>query len=278
MNFMNWFETQTRLFPNAMFVDLVHVRTAGSSRLKRYVLPREEPSSIASLVLTDAHQAAEALRGVQTFSVALVEENKVEPVSEHMMRVGDAMGPGASYDSESPSLEGVCKQLMRHTEALMRSHTLGAQQTHNALSEENNRLRARLDALEGRHFETVALQEELLSQRHVRELESMRAVAGEKRKEAAIRSVTTLLPAIVPTVANRLLGGGSGPAASADEGPKTDPIISALASSITEEQGKALARVLRPEQLAALGMLFQRHGAKDPKRDPGSSGTPSNVN
>jgi len=278
MNFMNWFETQARLFPNAVFVDLVHVRTAGSSRLKRYVLPREDPSSIASLVLTDAHQAAEALRGVQTFSVALVEENKIEPVSEHMMRVGDAMGPGASYDSESPSLEGVCKQLMRHTEALMRSHTLGAQQTHNTLSLENERLRARLDALEGRHFETVALQEELISQRHVRDLESMRAVAGEKRKEAALRTVSTLLPAIVPAVAHKLLGSAAGPDTPADTAPKTDPIIGALANSITDEQRMALARVLRPEQVAALGMLFQRHGAKDPKRDPGTSGTPSNVN
>jgi hypothetical protein len=272
VNFLNWFETQTRLFPAAMFVDLVHVRTAGSSRLKRYVLPREDPGSIASLVLTDAHQAAEAMRGVQTFSVALVEENKVEPVSEHLMRVGDTMGPGASYDSESPSLEGVCKQLMRHTEALMRSHTLGAQQTHNTLSQENERLRARLDALEGKHFETVALQEELLSQRHLRDIEAMRAMAGEKRKETLLRTVATLAPAVVPTMTNKLLGG------SAEASPAAlDPTIAAFADSLTDEQRMALARLLRPEQVAALGMLFQRHGAGGPKRPP-SSGTPNNVN
>jgi len=275
MNFLNWFETQTRLFPSAVFVDLTHVRTAGSSRLKRYVLPREDPGSIASLVLTDAHQAAEAMRGVQTFSVGLVEENKTEPVSEHLMRVGDAMGPGASYDSESPSLEGVCKQLMRHTEALMRSHTLGAQQTHNTLSQENERLRGRLDALEGKHFETIALQEELLSQRHLRDIEAMRAVAGEKRKETLLRTVATLAPAMVPTMANKLLGGAGQPEAA----PRpVDPAIGAFAESLTDEQRMALSRLLRPEQVAALGMLFQRHGSNAPKRNPGNSGTPSNVN
>jgi hypothetical protein len=275
MNFLNWFETQTRLFPGAVFVDLTHVRTAGSSRLKRYVLPREDPGSIASLVLTDAHQAAEAMRGVQTFSVGLVEENKTEPVSEHLMRVGDAMGPGASYDSESPSLEGVCKQLMRHTEALMRSHTLGAQQTHNTLSQENERLRGRLDALEGKHFETIALQEELLSQRHLRDIEAMRAVAGEKRKETLLRTVATLAPAMVPTMANKLLGGAGQPEAA----PRpVDPAIGAFAESLTDEQRMALSRLLRPEQIAALGMLFQRHGSNGPKRNPGNSGTPSNVN
>jgi hypothetical protein len=272
MNFLNWFETQTRLFPNAMFVDLVHVRTAGSSRLKRYVLPREDPGSIASLVLTDAHQAAEAMRGVQTFSVALVEESKVEPVSEHLMRVGDTMGPGASYDSESPSLEGVCKQLMRHTEALMRSHTLGAQQTHSTLSQENERLRARLDSLEQKHFETVALQEELLSQRHLRDIDAMRAMASEKRKETLLRTVSTLAPAVIPSVANKLLGTGG---AAAPEGQRPpDPAIGAFADSLTDEQRVALSRLLRPEQVAALGMLFQRHGGP-PKRNPGN---PSNVN
>ena len=272
MNFLSWFETQTRLFPSATFVDLVHVRTAGSSRLKRYVLPREDPGSIASLVLTDAHQAAEAMRGVQTFSVALMEESKVEPVSEHLMRVGDAMGPGASYDSESPSLEGVCKQLMRHTEALMRSHTLGAQQTHNTLSQENERLRARLDSLEQKHFETVALQEELISQRHLRDIDAMRAMAGEKRKEALLRTVATLAPAVIPSVTNKLLGGGGG---AAPEGQRpADPAIGAFAESLTDEQRLALSRLLRPEQVAALGMLFQRHGGP-PKRNPGN---PSNVN
>jgi hypothetical protein len=103
----------------------------------------------------------------------------------------------------------------------------------------------------------------------------MRAVAGEKRKETLLRTVATLAPAMVPTMANKLLGGAGQPEAA--PGP-VDPAIGAFAESLTDEQRMALSRLLRPEQVAALGMLFQRHGSNGPKRNPGNSGTPSNVN
>lgn len=274
MKFAAWFFSQTQLFPQAVCADVYAVRRVGSMRLTRYKFAEnQDREALANLIERQATEAAHTLATVQVV-IALVDQYDARIV-EHALQLPESVSPSATYDLESPTLEGVCKQLMRHTEALMKSHTLGAQQTHNALSLENERLRARLDALEGRHFETVALQEELLSQRHTRDIEAMRAVAGEERKAAMFRSVNTVLPAMLPEVANKLLGRGN--AAEAPAQAPTDPAINAFAESLTQEQLGALSSVLRPEQVVALGLLFQRHKPKSPPPPPSDPGD-NNLN
>jgi hypothetical protein len=108
------------------------------------------------------------------------------------------------------------------------------------------RLRARLDALEGRHFETIALQEELLSQRHERDLDALRAARAEARKDQLVNKVGTLLPAVT----SKFMG----------KEVQKDPAVGALVESLSQEQTQALARMLRPDQLTLLGVLMQRHG------------------
>src|SRR5688572_30240364 len=103
-----WLETQTKLFPQAVFLDVIHARTVGSRRVHRFVLPEEgkDPSSVLSQALTKAEADARTHGGGQhIYALTLIDPETNEAVSEFRLHAGE-QDVGAAYDTELPTSEG----------------------------------------------------------------------------------------------------------------------------------------------------------------------------
>lgn len=251
MDLYVWFETQTKLFPEAVYLDLIHVRPVGSKRVQRFVLPEKDPASIVSQALTLMQKnARQQAGGQQIYALGLVNPEDNETVSEFRITSGD-QDVGAAHDSELPNAEGIIKQVLRFNSNLHREARMGFSTTQRALIDENERLRERCGQLEERHMQVMTLQEELLSTRHEREVMAVQAMRAEGRKDKALSHVATL----APVVARRMLGVGQDPAA-------VDPLIAQLGGSLTDAQIQALMSILSPTQQAAAYELFIKQRAQ----------------
>lgn len=166
-----WFETQSKLFPEAIFLDLINARPVGSKRVHRFVLPEKDPASILSQALTKAESDARTQHGGQhTYVLALVDHETGDSVSEFRFSSGDK-DVGAAHDAELPTTEGIVKQMLRFNANLHRDVRLAFKESQQSLIQENIRLRDRCGVLEERHQQVMVLQEDLMSARHERELD-----------------------------------------------------------------------------------------------------------
>lgn len=260
MDLMTWLETQSLLFPGVVWIDLMHMRSTGIVRATRFAMPDKDKSAIASLIMTSAHSACAGSRGPQTFILYLLEENGFEPVCQHPLSVENQ----ARSPEELPSTsEGVLKQVMNHNAMLMRHVNENAEKSyasHNILAAENERLRTRCEVVENKHLEVMALQEEILSMRGEREIAQMRARSSEARKSKLANSLSDLMPMVGPTIAGKL--------GFEVQQPERDPALGGFLKTITNEQLAKLQGVLRPEQIAALGMLYKKHVIEEDEHKP----------
>jgi hypothetical protein len=253
MDLYSWFETQTKLFPEAVYLDLIHARPVGSKRVQRFVLPEKDPASIVSQTLTLMQKnARQHAGGQQVYALALVNPEDNETVSEFRITSGD-QDVGAAHDSELPNAEGIIKQILRFNSNLHREARMGFDVTQRAIINENERLRERCGQLEERHMQVMALQEELLSTRHEREVMTVKAMRAEGRKDKALAQVATL----APVVARRFLNSGQ-----AGEEATTDPLIAQLGGSLTDTQIQSLMGILSPAQQVAAYELFVKQRAQ----------------
>ena len=244
-----WLLAQRKL-TGAKYVELRHIGvTDEASPVQRWLVDDGGAGSLASEIWTSAQQWADGIgSGPQRFAVAVLDV-KDKPLAQYLMRAAtDAVG-GLSYDSEPATLAGVTKQLMRHTEAIMRGSAAAHAQLIEHLLREHARLSTRCEALEGRHLELLELSEDLLSQRSTRELTRERALMQERRKDDLLRKMGTLLPVVMAK-----LSGSSLPA-------QLDPAVAELAKSLDAEQLDKLTAVLRPEQVIALTTVLERSAA-----------------
>lgn len=138
---------------------------------------------------------------------------------------------------EVPNKRGLIGQQMRHTEALMKITVGFAKENQKTLREENKELRQRIRELEAKGVETVKQYEELISMRHVRDLEFVKLQNGERRKD----QVGHLLMMLAPTVAAKFLGGGA--KAAVEVGAKTpfEVMIEGFLSSLDAKQLQNIA-------------------------------------
>lgn len=152
---------------------------------------------------------------------------------------------------DAPTATGLVGQLMRHNEIHMRTNaatyqvTLGVMsRTIQDLADENARMRRdRAD-----HLNEL---EEARSRQAERDLEGLRQINADNRKEGVINKITGLLP----LVANRMLGGGDPSAAGA--GAAMSILASELADSLNQEQMIKIASTLSPNQQALLAELMR---------------------
>jgi len=158
---------------------------------------------------------------------------------------------------DAPTATGLVGQLMRHNEIHMRTAaatyqmTLGVMsRTVQDLAEENQRMRKDRSA----HLSEL---EEARSRQAERDLEGLRQINADTRKDEALKKITGLLP----IVAHRLLGGQDQSAASA--GTAMSLLASELADSLNQEQMLKIASALGPNQQALLAELIRT--AKDTK-------------
>jgi hypothetical protein len=241
-----WLVAQRKL-AGAKYVELRHIGvTDEASSVQRWLVDDGGAGTLASEIWTSAQQWADGIgSGPQRFAVAVLDA-KDKPLAQYLMRAAtDAVG-GLAYDSEPATLAGVTKQLMRHTEAIMRGSAAAHAQLIEHLLREHARLSTRCEALEGKHLELLELSEDLLSQRSGRELTRERALMHERRKDELLRKMGMLLPVLMAKLSGTAL-----PA-------QLDPAVRELAKSLDAEQLDKLTAVLRPEQVIALTTMLER--------------------
>lgn len=215
----------------------------------------------AAQLETSATQDAEGLAGgVQSYAVvAHYSEAPDAPGRRFTMRV--ASSPDADDGSEDPSRtetpdkSGIVAQSMRHSEALMKMATAGAQQTIQALTRQLAIKDETIAKLSEKHLESIELIEDLSSSKHERDLRLLRETNTQKRQDDLVNMVTPLVPVMLAKLTGqKVLPGGAGDG------------VRALLTSITEDQFGSLMQVLRPEQQALVANMMREMQEADEKR------------
>jgi len=127
---------------------------------------------------------------------------------------GDDLNPEDIEDIEElASRKGLLTQLMRHQEKTIKVGLGGAAVAQATLKSQLEAAYKRITDLEGRHLETVKVYEELLSAKHMRDLELRKLDNDERRKE----QVAGILMQGFPILLNKFMSNKALP-----PGPATD--------------------------------------------------------
>jgi len=177
---------------------------------------------------------------------------------------------------EVPNKRGLISQQMRHNESLMKITVGFAKDNQQRLAQENKELRGEITAMKRTHVESLKQYEELISMRHVRDIEFKKLENGERRKD----QVGHILMQLAPVVASKFLGGGS--KAAIEMGAKTplEVMLEGFLSTFNQEQlGKlAQAGILSPVQMAGfmeiVGYILDRQAAEEAARKAKSGEAP----
>lgn len=187
---------------------------------------------------------------------------------------GDADAPGGGDDA--PTATGLVGQLMRHLEVKERVQAAMYQTTIGTMSRMISDFsgEARELRLEQRARENEL--EEARSRQAERDLEGLRQISADKRKDQAFERILALLP----VAASRMLGGGSQGDAPGEK--QTSAALSILANeladSLSQEQFLRIAGALGPNQQILLGELIRtakQARAREQGGDQGAGQTPS---
>ncbi len=169
---------------------------------------------------------------------------------------------------EVPNKRGLISQQMRHTESLMKITVGFAKDNQNRLVQENKELKNELAIIKRTHVETLKQYEELISMRHVRDLEFKKLENGERRKD----QVGHILMQLAPVVASKFLGGGAKAAVEMGARTPLEVMLEGFLSTFDQTQlGKlANAGILSPVQMAGfmeiVGYILERQAADEASR------------
>lgn len=176
-----------------------------------------------------------------------------------------------SASSEPATKAGLFAQLMRHNESLMK---MTAASMGHVISTQTRMIQQNQEHIEKqghKDLETIELIEGLMSQKHVRELETMKAVAGQEQKEKIANQIMTLIPNIV----NRIGGKKLLP----ERTTPVEQMLHNMLNSLTPDQLGSLQSILKPDQQLAvfefMGKMKEQQEAQaraNLKVVPGSSG------
>ena len=184
----------------------------------------------------------------------------VDPDQDAAPRAGTALATldaGGGLNDERAQAASVVGLLMKHTHA---SAQLALGTTIDIVAhykEESERKDARIRELEERQARVLTMYEELLSAKHERELEMLRATNSEKRKDHLLEKLDMLIPVAVAKV----LPGGGKNAALGEE------LMRQLLKSLSREQLGALVGHLNPEQAALIHEIYVAYCEREEQRD-----------
>lgn len=166
---------------------------------------------------------------------------------------GEDEDDGAIERMQKANLMGL---LMKHTHAsaqLALGHTVDIVRHY---KEESERKDARIRELEDRHEKVLAMYEELLSMKHERELEMLRAQNSEKRKDQMLDKLDML----VPIAMSKVIPASKTPALG-------EELMRQLLKSLSREQLSQLVGHLSPEQAALIHEIYVAYAEREEKRD-----------
>lgn len=240
--------------------------TTGDQRVREWLFAEHASASeLASAIHGRAIEDASSQRGPVHYGLFAYAQGAKSYVDRTFLTVEgeDARNAGtalATLDAgderaQQASLVGL---LMKHTHAsaqLALGHTVDIVRHY---KDESDRKDARIRELEDRHSKVLEMYEELLSAKHERELEMLRATNSEKRKDHLLEKLDMLIPVAVAKV---LPGGGGKNAALGEE------LMRQLLKSLSREQLGALVGHLSPEQAALIHEIYLSYCEREEQRD-----------
>lgn len=245
--------------------------TTGDQRVREWRLVDINASELASAIYAGAVDDAKHQRGTiqyglfayvdgqknhadrMLFSIDNSEERGRSTALATLDAGGDDEDEGALERMQKATLMGL---LMRHTHAsaqLALGHTVDIVRHY---KEESERKDARIRELEERHEKVLAMYEELLSMKHERELEMLRAQNSEKRKDHLLDKLDML----VPIAMSKVIPASKTPALG-------EELMRQLLKSLTRDQLSALVTHLSPEQAALIHEIYTAYCEREEQRD-----------
>jgi len=213
------------------------------------------------------HDDAEGLGGLQRYLVVALDTGGAQ-LGRCTIRYSVAEEGGDEIDSEPATPKGLISQQMRHTEAIMRTHTMGTAGIIQAQQRTIVRQQETIETLVKDRMESLGTIESLMTEKHRRDMESQQQVFRQKLMADTFDRVKLLLPAVV----NRIAGKTVLPERHTPEAM----MVRGLVDSMTADQLDSFRSVLKPEQILALTELMQAE-AKNQAAEAAAS-TTSNGN
>jgi hypothetical protein len=188
-----------------------------------------------------AHDDAESLGGHQRYLIFAYYQNESKPLARTGFRMdaGDEDEGDEELESEPANAKGLVAQAMRHQEGNFRTSVLATNHIINMMQRTIDTQQETINNLLSGHLNNLKLVEDLVSQRHGRELAAKREDFNQSIKNDFAQKALKLLPAVVNRFAGKQVLPG--------ETPK-DVMLQDLAKSISQEQMMQIAQHLKPEQ------------------------------
>jgi hypothetical protein len=244
--------------------------SAGDQRVREWRLVDVNASELASVIYAGAVDDAKNQRGIVQYGLfAYVDgqkshadrmlfcidspDPKVRSTALATLDAGDDEDDGALERAQKANLVGL---LMKHTHAsaqLALGHTVDIIRHY---KEESERKDGRIRELEERHEKVLAMYEELLSMKHERELEMLRAQNSEKRKDHLLDKLDML----VPIAMSKVIPASKTPALG-------EELMRQLLKSLTRQQLSQLVGHLSPEQAALIHEIYVAYVEKEDERE-----------
>lgn len=187
---------------------------------------------------------------------------------------------------EAPNKKGLMGLLMRHQQVTLNLATATVKNVMSIQSQTIKESKERIKELEEHQLQTIRLTEDLMSGRHIRDLELRKLDNREKRMNEIAGVVLQGAPMLLSMVANS--GGGSAPEAApmvpASTAPATssqlESIVEGLMGSFTSEQFQKIASsgLFDPMQIMALVEIAKNVKAKQAAKEAAEAASKAVAN
>jgi hypothetical protein len=225
-------------------------------------------SELATAVYERAIEDATQQRGAVQYGLFAYAEGQKSYVDRTFLNVDApktstalATLDGSFEEDERAQRAGVVGLLMKHTHASAQLSLGATVDIVKHYKEESDRKDARIRELEERQTAVLRMYEELLSAKHERELEMLKAQNSEKRKDHMLEK----LDMVIPIAMAKVMPASTTPALG-------EELMRQLLKSLTREQMGALTSHLKPEQAALIHEIYLAYCEREEKRDAKQSG------
>jgi hypothetical protein len=243
--------------------------STGDQRVREWRLGEQIASELATTIYAGAVEDAKNQRGTIQYGLFAYVDGQKSHADRLLFCIENpdakrtalaTLDPGSEFEDDGGIDRGQKGQLvgllMRHTHAsaqLALGHTIDIVRHY---KEESDRKDARICELEERHEKVLTMYEELLSMKHQREMETLRAQNSERRKDHLLDKLDMLIPIamskVIPAAKTPALG---------------EELMRQLLKSLTRGQLSALVGHLSPEQAALIHEIYLTYCEREEQRD-----------
>ena len=248
--------------------------SSGDQRVREWRLAATSASELASVIYAGAVDDAKHQRGAVQYGLFAYLDGQKTHADRMLLTIDSGSGEGKRPTAALATLDGAAGDadddatiergqkanlmglLMRHTHAsaqLALGHTVDIVRHY---KEESERKDTRIRELEERHEKVLAMYEELLSMKHERELEMLRAQNSEKRKDHMLDKLDMLVPIamskVMPVSKTPALG---------------EELMRQLLKSLSRQQLAKVVEHLAPEQAALIREIYVAYAEREDERD-----------